>query len=97
MAISSEEQEAVWDMGNNSFQITKKTAKSRGVLSTDRTPQLYMEHKNNSRHFLENVDNDVHIAQSLRRFLLCSKRSLVWAVPKADMSSAAPWPGEMWK
>lgn len=58
--MSSEEREAVWDMGNSSFQITKKTAKSRGVLSTDRTPQLYMEHKNNSRHFPENVDNDVH-------------------------------------
>ena len=69
MAISSEEQEAVWDMGNNSFQITKKTAKSRGVLSTDRTPRFYMEHKDDGRHFSGHVANDVHIAQSLRRFL----------------------------
>ena len=28
-----------------------------------------MEHKNDSRHFLDNVSNDVHIAQSFRRFL----------------------------
>lgn len=27
------------------------------------------DRKNDSRHFLEHMDNDVHIAQSLRRFL----------------------------
>ncbi len=51
--MSSEEREAVWVMGNSSYEITKKTAKSRGVLSTGRTPQLYMEHKNNSLIFLK--------------------------------------------